>query len=166
MGSMSELGPIDPQFNGIPARALTNALQTLARLVSENPKSSDMFARYLENKLELGILGYFERINDSATQYALRLLEGKTLGTNYNAQSLSEHLVNHYKDHRFVIDKDEAMQLFGGSIIKHQTSEYIFSNTLDRELRLVSRIVKWRHKKQITYIGSFSDCLKIQDAKS
>jgi len=166
MGAMSELGPIDPQFGGIPARALSNALQTLARLVSENPKSSDMFAKYLENKLDLGILGYFERINDSATQYASRLLEGKILGTGHNSTSLSEHLVNHYKDHSFVIDKDEATRLFGGKIIKHQTQEYSFSNTVDQKLRQISRFAKWVHKKEITYVGSFDSCLKIKDIQS
>ena len=61
MGPMSELGPIDPQLGRIPALSLTNALQTVARLVTEYPGSADMFAKYLQSQLDLGILGYFER---------------------------------------------------------------------------------------------------------
>lgn len=165
MGAMSELGPIDPQLGGIPALALTNALQTLARLVSENPKSSDMFAKYLESKLDLGILGYFERINDSAIQYAARLLEGKLLGENRSSSALADHLVNHYKDHSFVIDKDEAQRLFGTSIVKVQTAEYSFANEIDQQLRWISRIAKWVHNKEVTFVGSFDSCLRVRDIK-
>jgi hypothetical protein len=166
MGAMSELGPIDPQLGGIPALALTNALQTLARLVSENPGSADMFAKYLESKLDLGMLGYFERINDSATQYASRLLEGKTLGEERSPAALAVHLVNHYKDHSFVIDKDEALRLFGPSIVKVQSNEYTFANGIDQQLRLISRVAKWIQKKEVTFVGSFESCLKIRDIKT
>lgn len=163
MGSMSELGPIDPQLGRIPALSLTNALQTLARLVTEFPGSADMFAKYLQSQLDLGILGYFERINESATQYASRLLQGKALGQGRNAAGLSQHLVNYYKDHSFVIDKDEAIELFGDGVIKIQTAEYRLANQIDQNLRWVSRIAKWIHKKEVTFVGSFDSCIKVRD---
>ena len=163
MGSMSELGPIDPQLGRVPALALSNALDTIARLVSNNPGSSEMFAKYLESQLDLGILGYFERINESAEQYATRLLSDKKLGEKFSASELSYHLVNHYKDHSFVIDKDEASELFGNEIIKFETPEYVFSNSIDQTLRLVSRIIKYVHRKEVTFVGSFDNCLKIKD---
>gem|GEM_PF-6064967 len=34
-----------------------------------------MLAKYLSYKLDLRILGYFERVTESAVQYAQRLLE-------------------------------------------------------------------------------------------
>lgn len=163
MGSMSELGPIDPQFNRIPALSLTNALQTMARVVSDYPQSADMFAKYLQSQLDIGMLGYFERINESAIQYAARLLHGRPLPDGQTAEKLAAHLVNHYKDHSFVIDKDEAMTLFGSKILKVQTDEYVYANQLDQNLRWVSRLAKWRHKKVVTFVGGFNSCLKIRD---
>jgi hypothetical protein len=165
MGSMSELGPIDPQLGHMPALSLTNALQTLARLVSEYPGSTDMFSKFLQSKLDLSILGYFERINESAVQYASRLLEGKSLGQGQSGSKLASHLVNHYKDHSFVIDKDEAAKLFGTNIIKTQTPEYTAANALDQNLRLISRIIKWVYKKELTFVGSTDSCIKVRDVE-
>lgn len=130
MGLLSELGPIDPQFGSFPALGLSNALTCLARLASEYPKSSDMFANYLTENLSLRDLGYFERITESAIQYAERLLQGKKLPKGSTAQSLADHFTNHYKDHGFVIDADEALQLLGKSVIKESTKEYYFGNDI------------------------------------
>ena len=163
MGAMSELGPIDPQLGHIPALSLTNALQTIAKLVTEFPGSANMFSSYLQAQLNLGMLGYFERINESATQYASRLLQGKTLGKNQNPQSLANHLVNHYKDHSFVIDKDEALDLFGSHILKVNSKEYLLANTIDQNLRWISRLSKMMHRKVVTFVGSCSDCIKVRD---
>ena len=163
MGPMSELGPIDPQLGRIPALSLTNALQTIARLVTEFPGSADMFATYLQKQLDLGILGYFERISESAVQYGSRLLAGKSLPQGRTAAQLATHLVNHYKDHSFVIDKDESMELLGESIVKTQSAEYTFANKIDQNLRWVSRIAKLAHRKVVTFVGGFDSCLKIRE---
>ncbi|MBB5353678.1 hypothetical protein HNR46_003939 [Haloferula luteola] len=164
MGSMSELGPIDPQLGHIPALSLTNALTTIAKMVGEHPGSAEMFAQYLKGQLDLGILGYFERINESATQYASRLLQGKTLGGGHTPEGLADHLVNHYKDHSFVIDKDEALELFGSSILKTGSQEYLFANEVDQQLRFVSRLAKVFHNKVVTYVGCFENCVRIREA--
>ncbi|MBK1884674.1 hypothetical protein JIN85_19845 [Luteolibacter pohnpeiensis] len=164
MGSMSELGPIDPQLGHIPAMSLTNALTTIAKMVSEHPGSSEMFAQYLKGQLDLGLLGYFERINESAIQYASRLLHGKTLGAGRTPQELADHLVGHYKDHSFVIDKDEAIELLGESILKTGTQEYMFANEVDQQLRWISRIAKVFQGKVVTFVGSFDSCVRIRDA--
>jgi ClpP class serine protease len=47
MGLLSELGPIDPQFGGFPALGLSNAVEKIAAMTEKFPKSSDMFAKYL-----------------------------------------------------------------------------------------------------------------------
>jgi membrane-bound ClpP family serine protease len=74
MGQMSELGPIDPQIDYLPALGLKNAIQHLAELASQYPTASEMFAKYLSESLNLEHLGYYERVVKSAVQYAERLL--------------------------------------------------------------------------------------------
>src|SRR3989344_7007942 len=66
MGSLSELGPIDPQINRMPALGLKNSIEHIADLVSKNPKSSEMFAKYLELTVEPVQIGYYERVAESA----------------------------------------------------------------------------------------------------
>jgi len=77
MGPISQLGPIDPQIGGRPALGLGNALEHLAKLVTKYPKSSEMFAKFLNFELDLKQLGYFERVSESAVQYGERLLASK-----------------------------------------------------------------------------------------
>ncbi len=165
MGAMSELGPIDPQLGQLPALAMNNALDTIATLVSEHPKSSDMFAKYLESQLDLRVLGYFKRINESAKQYAARLLAGKAVGKNFTPESLAQHLVDHYNDHSFVIDNEEALRLFGDEIVRCHSSEYLISSEVEKFTRLISNLCRWLHKKEITFVGSIDDCLKVKDCK-
>jgi len=74
MGSLSELGPIDPQINGLPTLGLKNSIEHIAQLVSENPESSKMFAEYLGMSIEPIQIGYYERVAESAMQYAENLL--------------------------------------------------------------------------------------------
>ena len=82
---------------------------------------------------------------------------------NQNPQSLANHLVNHYKDHSFVIDKDEALDLFGSHILKVNSKEYLLANTIDQNLRWISRLSKMMHRKVVTFVGSCSDCIKVRD---
>ncbi|MFM7011567.1 MAG: SDH family Clp fold serine proteinase [Betaproteobacteria bacterium] len=100
MGLMSELGPIDPQIGGYPALGLTNALNKVAELAAKFPRSSDMWSKYLGTKLDLNDLGYFDRVTESAAQYAERLMLAKTLPEGKTATATASHFVNHYKDHR------------------------------------------------------------------
>jgi hypothetical protein len=51
MGDMSELGPIDPQMNGLPALGLQNAMDSLASLASTYPGASEMLSKYLSTQL-------------------------------------------------------------------------------------------------------------------
>ena len=75
MGSLSELGPIDPQIEGLPALGLKSAIEHIADLVKNHPDSADMLAKYLHLSVKPVHLGYYERVAESATQYAERLLE-------------------------------------------------------------------------------------------
>ena len=118
MGLLSELGPIDPQFSGFPALGLSNAMEKIAEMSEQYPNASDMFAKYLTDNLNIRHLGLFERINESAAQYAERLLSGKDLPDGKTPETLADHFTNHYKDHGFVIDADEASSLLGKKIVR------------------------------------------------
>ena len=144
MGSMSELGPIDPQFGSLPALGLRSSLETIAKVVSDYPKSSEMFSKYLNEQLNIRILGYFERVSESAKQYAMRLLEGKT--TPKDIQDIAHAFVYEYKDHSFVIDKEEAVKYLGNNI-KINTEEYLLSNDIHKFLSNLNWLVGLVRKK-------------------
>lgn len=153
MGLLSELGPIDPQFGGFPALGFTNALRRIASLSSEFPGSGDMFAKYLSAHLDLKDLGYLERINESAAQYAERLLTGKSFPNDQTPEYLADHFTNHYKDHGFVIDIDEATKLLGSNVIKEKTKEYYLGDQIYDFLNLLDIIAEVFIDKNIRYVG-------------
>jgi ClpP class serine protease len=153
MGNMSELGPIDPQFGGLPALGLSSALERLAQLSKKYPESSDMFANYLAKKLDLGVLGYFERVSESAVHYAERLLKNKKLPNKETPDTIANRFVYSYKDHSFVIDKDEA-ELSLGSHIKVNTPEYMFGNKVHNFLESLNFCTKIFKKQNVSLIGT------------
>ncbi|WP_367154136.1 hypothetical protein [Methylomonas sp. HYX-M1] len=165
MGLLSELGPIDPQFSGFPASGLSNAMEKIAGMACKFPESSDMFAKYLTDNLNIRDLGYFERINESAVQYAERLLKGKKLPEPWNEATLANHLTNHYKDHGFVIDSDEAASLLGKSVVKENTKEYQFGNEIYEFFDFFSFLYKTFRNKDIRYVGSVTKGLDVEDSK-
>jgi len=163
MGLLSELGPIDPQFNGFPASGLANAMEKIAEMACRFPGSSDLFAKYLTDNLDIKDLGYFERINESAAQYAERLLKGKKLPEPWSEESLSNHLTNHYKDHGFVIDSDEATSLLGKPMVKENTEEYELGNKVYEFLDFLDLAYGIFREKNISYVGGLEDGLKVFD---
>lgn len=163
MGPLSELGPIDPQFGGFPALGLANALEKIASLSVKFPNSADMFAKYLTSNLNIQDLGYFERINESASQYAQRLLDGKKFPDSKTAEQLADHFTNHYKDHNFVIDADEASKLLGKTMVKENSAEYEFSNEVYTFLNLAGIIFSIFRKKKMRYVGSVGNGLDLKD---
>ena len=130
MGSLSELGPIDPQINRMPALGLKNSVEHIADLVSKNPGSSEMFAKYLNLSIAPIQIGYYERVAESAVQYAQRLLVKITGTQKMKPDAIAEKLVYGYKDHGFIIDKEEALEIFGKDKIKSNTAEYDFGSAI------------------------------------
>jgi len=166
MGLLSELGPIDPQFSGFPASGLGNAMEKIAKMSSKYPASSDMFAKYLTENVNIRYLGYFERINESAAQYAERLLAGKELAGDWNAKQLSDHLTNHYKDHGFVIDSEEASTLLGNQIIKEGTNEYKFGNDIYSFLDFANWLAGVLTNQNISLIGDIKNGVNFNPIES
>ena len=140
MGSMSELGPIDPQIDGLPALGLKNSVEHLADLVKQYPAAAEMFAKYLSESLKPIHLGYYERVAESAKQYAERLLKPHAGDLTARPENIAYDLVYTYKDHGFVIDKTEATGIFGNKVIKTGTEEYNLGNATYQMMNLVRRI--------------------------
>ncbi|WP_421947432.1 SDH family Clp fold serine proteinase [Phaeodactylibacter xiamenensis] len=162
MGSLSELGPIDPQINGLPALGLKNSVEHIAELVKLHQESSSMFAEYLNKSLPLIQIGYYERVAESAQQYAEKLLLTHKENLKRSEKDIAQELVYKYKDHGFVIDRAEAAQIFGDEIIKSNTDEYEFSNMVYTELTMISSISNW-FKRSPYYIGSLDTDISFLD---
>jgi hypothetical protein len=140
MGSLSELGPIDPQIGQLPALCLKSAVEHIADLISDYPHAADMFAKYLHLSLDPIHLGYYERVAESAAQYAERLLKTHEGNLKKPPAHISKELVYSYKDHGFVIDKSEAVEIFGKDIIRTNTEEYTLGDAIYEALMHVDRM--------------------------
>lgn len=153
MGSLSELGPIDPQINGLPALGLKNTIKQIAETSSQYPSSNSLFAEYLAKTIKPIDLGYFDRIVESASQYAQRLLGKRCQKLSPDKiKKLADRLVYDYNDHGFVIDKGEAKEIFGADVIKIDSPEYFFSNDVYSLLSTISSICS--KKYDFYFIGS------------
>jgi hypothetical protein len=86
MGSLSELGPIDPQFKGLPALGLKSAIQHIAELVAEYPHATDLLSKYMSQSIQPIHLGYYERVTESAVQYGV-------LGSGHGKYWISDEIV-------------------------------------------------------------------------
>ena len=156
MGSLSQLGPIDPQLGNLPALGVSQALKTLAELAQEYPGSSEMFARYLRMALTVEQIGYCERISESAVQYATRLIEAKPRMAR-KAQTVARELVYEYKHHGFVIDSDEARKHLGPDWIVSDSKEIEFAEKIYRLYDLVTLFLNIKVSKYIWWAGSSRD---------
>jgi hypothetical protein len=123
----------------MPALGLKNSVQHLAELAVEYPGASDMLAKYLSSSLKLIHLGYYERVSESAMQYAERLLKKRKVKSEKTPERIARTLVYGYKDHGFVIDRSEAEGIFGTEVIHANQPEYYMGNALYEALALIER---------------------------
>lgn len=153
MGSLSELGPIDPQIDNLPALGLKSSVEHIADLMKNYPMAAELFAKYLKESLNPLQLGYYERVAESAAQYAEKLLKAHLKNPIQEPKKIALSLVYSYKDHGFVIDKSEATEIFGGEIVKKNTPEYDLGNAIYKELTLISRVADYMNHL-FYFIGS------------
>jgi hypothetical protein len=165
MGSLSELGPIDPQFGQIPALALKNSVEHLATLVQMYPQASDMFAAYLSRSLRVEALGFYERVAESAVQYAIRLLEKRGNAGPRSPSEIATTLVYDYKDHGFVIDAAEAARIFGNGVVVLNTPEYELANAVYNTLDVAEWLVGWRFARDLAFTGAVASGCSVRKKK-
>ena len=124
-----------------------------------------MFDAYSHTSFSLMYLGYYERVAESAQQYAEKLLLTHKENLKKSEREIAEALVYKYKDHSFVIDRAEAEIIFGKDIICSNSEEYKFSNLVYNELNTISRFSGW-FKKKSYYVGSLDTDISFLDSKS
>lgn len=164
MGSLSQLGPIDPQLEGVPVLGLKNSIEHIAELASKYKDAENMFARYLTLAIEPIQIGHYQRIAESAEQYAERLLASHSATLKKTPATIAHDLVHGYKDHGFVIDKFEAVEIFSNDTIKCDTPEYEYANRL-YEILSGFEYVAGILKHQLYFIGSLSSGLVLKKKK-
>ncbi len=157
MGMLSELGPIDPHLDDVPAIALKNSIEHIASLTSQYPKAAEMFAQYLSKSLSIEQLGHYERLVESAEQYAERLLAARAAKSAKQPKQIATQLVREYKDHSFVIDSAEATSIFGPEIVRYETDEYRLANAIYESLSFLRIVLDVIGKRVLYFVGSPSD---------
>lgn len=163
MGALGQLGPIDPQLGGLPALGVSQALRSLASLAQEFPGSSEMFARYLRMALTVEQIGYCERISESASQYASRLLSTKP-SLSKKANGIAKELVYEYKHHGFVIDLDEARQHLGADWLLSDTPETALAEEIYNLFDLINLFLRILQEKYIWINGAIDTGIFIIDS--
>lgn len=153
MGGLSELGPIDPQIKGMPTLGLKNAIENMAEVVNRMPGSSEMFARYLNYSVQPIQIGYYERAAKSLQQYAEKLLEAHKATLKSSPSEIASRLVYEYKDHSFIIDKSEALEIFGPETVKADTEEYQLGSSIYSDLLRIEDLAE-RFNYMFYFIGS------------
>jgi membrane-bound ClpP family serine protease len=165
MGVVSQLGPIDPQVNKLPALAVSNAIENIASICQRYPNASEMFARYLAIRVEPATFGYFERIAESTVQYAERLLSSKELPKVTGVAPVWYRLVYEYKDHGFVIDYDEAVKLLGNNMVKTETKEIKLAEAIYKFLDEANVMMQILRKSRLSILGNYKNGIQIEELK-
>ena len=157
MGSLSELGPIDPQFDKMPALAVKHSLEHLAEIASRHPGAKEMISDYLSKSLPVSVVGYFERAAGSAVQYAERLLSHRRSPMKAERNDeIARRLVYEYKDHGFAIDAREAATIFGEVMVKTNTPHYDIANQIYERLDLMEFFLRRRFNCRFLFTGGLS----------
>lgn len=157
MGVMSEIGPIDPQLASRPVLGLRHSLKIIAEICSGEKESAEMFASYLTKSLYVPDIGYYDRLAESAVQYAVRLLMKKKMKKDF-AVKIARKLVNEYKDHGFVIDREEAEEILSDNLIKKDSKELEFAEDV-HQLIMEANLWLGTVRQAITFIGDAKDIL-------
>lgn len=170
MGYLSELGPIDPQIGGWPALGVQDAFRKIAVIVKDIPESKDLFESYIKS-IPLPSFGWLTRVPESAVQYGQKLLIMSSMkGQAEAAHKIAHKLVHEYKDHSFVIDREEAKEILGKDLIKEHSKEIENSERFYEQISRLEMVlnVLWSSddsKIKIEIVGDIDHGISIVDRK-
>ncbi len=126
-----------------------------------------MFSDYLSRALNIQALGYYERVAESAKQYAERLLGSRReVQPAQQIEAIAQRLVYTYKDHGFVIDAGEAAEIFGQGVVRSDSPEYRFANDLYMTLDFAEWLIDSEFSRGFSYVGGADAALAFQRTKS
>lgn len=122
MGPASEIGPIDPRIQvtdqygrpvDVSAVSIRDALDMLELRAKGNPANALLYTPLLE-KVDLNVVGEYERALKSSEQYAATLLKRYMLKANpEKAADVANKLAREYYSHGYAIDRHEAKDVLG-----------------------------------------------------
>lgn len=122
MDSLATLGPIDPQINGVPARAILRAFEAIEkRLKEEGPRALTAYMPLI-SKYDLHILEICKSAQELSKELARNWLSTYMLKCPDNDSHLAE-IVNFFSDydihksHGRSIDRGKARELLGPKVI-------------------------------------------------
>lgn len=122
MDSLATLGPIDPQINGIPARAILRAFETIEkRLKDEGPRALTAYMPLI-SKYDLHILEICKSAQELSKELARNWLNTYMLKCSEEDPQIGE-IVDFFSDydihksHGRSIDRKKARELLGSKVI-------------------------------------------------
>lgn len=108
MGKQSSLGPIDPQFGGIPAHGIIEEFQQAAKDIRENPANRDLWLPII-SKYEPTFIGECQKAIEWSEEIVReRLLSGMLAG-NPNASSIADTIVQELGSHALTKSHDRHL---------------------------------------------------------
>lgn len=166
MSPSSELGPIDPQISipdgygrTIPVSALSikDALKIIEKITEGNPEKAYKYLPLIE-KIDLNVLGEYDRAIQSSKQYASKLLEtGNLLSEEKKLEhkKIAQQLTEEYYSHGYSIDRQEARELGLNIIFSEDTDIWnsvwmlhkIYEEIIDhsnKETRISNNLIEYR----------------------
>ena len=132
MGPLGNLGPVDSMVRysdgqWVASLAHIHSLQTINRWATESPASLAFWTEILSKDVNFtySYIGMYEREEEATVQWAERLLiAGKSDPD--RAAKIAKYLTYEYKSHGFVIDRDEATDIFGAASVVRSSNELAF----------------------------------------
>ena len=108
MGKQSSLGPIDPQFNGIPAQGIIEEFKTIQQDCLENPNKIVAW-QYILNKYQPTFIGECQNAIALSQDICKKWLVENMLKNRDNKEDKAREIVNSLSDHS--ISKTHARHL-------------------------------------------------------
>lgn len=99
MGKQSSLGPIDPQFNGIPAHGVIEEFQRALREIQDNPKTIPIW-QMVVGKYHPTFIGECEKAISWSSQMVTSWLETCMFSGEQNSKEKAEKVVSELNNHK------------------------------------------------------------------
>jgi len=99
MGKQSSLGPIDPQFNGIPCHGVIEEFERAIKEIQENQKTIPIW-QVIVGKYHPTFIGECEKAIKWSSEMAQQWLESGMFKDDPNAKTKAERIIKELNDHK------------------------------------------------------------------
>lgn len=105
MGKHSSLGPVDPQYGGIPAHGVVEEFETAFREVKKDPSSAELW-KVIISKYPIGFIGECQKALTLSRKMVYEALIRGMLRDNPDKESIAERIVKDFADHEVTFSHD------------------------------------------------------------